>query len=174
MLEWIISKLRWEPDSFDIKEYLECICDLINHEKVRLMENYIQHGDIDCLEHSIYVSYSSYLICKRLGLDYRSAARGGLLHDFFLYDWHLEKPYKGLHGFRHPLIALQNANRFFQLNEREQEIICKHMWPLTITPPKFKEAYIVIIADKYCAFVEIMSKYVNRKSTGFQNILSKI
>jgi len=163
MVGWIISKLKLEINSSVDKEYLDCICDLINHEKVRLMKNYIQHGDIDCLGHSLYVSYSSYLICRRIGLDYRSAARGGLLHDFFLYDWHWEKPYKGLHGFIHPRIALQNANRFFRLNDLEKEIICRHMWPLTITPPKYREAYIVSAADKYCAFMEI-SKFSKRKN----------
>ncbi len=83
---WIISKLRLEPDSFADAEYMDCISGLINHEMVRPMGNYIQHSDINCLKHSLYVSYSSYLVCRRMGLDYRSAARGGLLHDFFLYD----------------------------------------------------------------------------------------
>ena len=155
MVGWIISKLKLEINSTVDQEYLDCISDLINHDKVRLMKNYIQHGNINCLEHSLYVSYSSYLVCRQLGLDYRSAARGGLLHDFFLYDWHGEKPYKGLHGFIHPRIALQNADRYFCLNELEKEIICRHMWPITIVPPKYKEAHIVSVTDKYCALMEI-------------------
>lgn len=157
MVDWIISKLGLEPDTSADMEYLDCIRDLIDHEMVRSMKNYIQHSDIDCLEHSLYVSYNSYLVCKRLGLDYRAAARGGLLHDFFLYDWHITKPYRGLHGFIHPRIALQNGNKYFQLNGLEQDIIRKHMWPLTIQLPKYKEAYIVIAADKYCALMEIFN-----------------
>ncbi|ADY56049.1 hypothetical protein Sgly_1752 [Syntrophobotulus glycolicus DSM 8271] len=155
MVGWIISKLNIKTHSLDDKEYIECIRDLIDHDMVRSMKKYIQHGDIDCLEHSLYVSYSSYLACRRMGLDYRSAARGGLLHDFFLYDWHIEKPYKGLHGLKHSYISLQNANHYFHLNRLEQDIICKHMWPLTIKPPKYRETCIVIAADKYCAFMEI-------------------
>jgi len=163
MIGWIISKLRLEPDSFADMEYLDCIRELIGHEMVRSMKNYIQHSDINCLEHSLYVSYSSYLVCRRMGLDYRSAARGGLLHDFFLYDWHVKKPHQGLHGFKHPNIALKNANQYFHLREREQDIICKHMWPLTIIPPKYKETCIVIAVDKYCAFTEIFN-YGKRKN----------
>jgi uncharacterized protein len=136
-------------------EYLECVQELIENEIVRSMKQYIQHSDIDCFMHSLNVSYSSYLLCRRLGLDYRSAARGGLLHDFFLYDWHTENPVKGLHGFTHPRTAVKNANKHFALNEREQDVIEKHMWPLTISLlPKYLETVIVNAVDKYWAFAE--------------------
>jgi uncharacterized protein len=156
MIELIKSKLNLRADSSREEEYKECIRDLIQHEMVESMKNFIQHGDINCLEHSLYVSYISYLICRQLGFDYRSAARGGLLHDFFLYDWHTGKPYKGLHGFIHPHIALQNANKYFNLNDREKDIIQKHMWPLTIRLPRYREAFVVLLADKYCASMEIV------------------
>lgn len=155
MIEWIKSKLKLNADFYNDKEYMECISIFIQHKMVWSMQNFIQHGDINCLEHCLYVSYNSYLICKRLGLDYRSAARGGLLHDFFLYDWHIEKPYKGLHGFIHPDIALQNANKYFNLNEREKDIIQKHMWPLTLRLPKYKETFVVLFVDKFCAAIEM-------------------
>jgi uncharacterized protein len=155
-------------------EYLDYISDLISHEMVRSMKNYPQHSATDCLEHNLYVSYSSYLICRRLGLDDRSAARGGLLHDFFLYDWHVKvkRPYEGLHGFVHPRIALRNANQYFQLNELEQDIIVKHMGPLTITLPKHKEAFIVALADKYCAFMEICNFGERKNVRRLQSLLS--
>lgn len=155
MMERIKSKLNLEADSCNKEEYMECIYELLQHEVVKSMKNFIQHGDINCLEHSLYVSYCSYLICKRLGLDFRSAARGGLLHDFFLYDWHTGKPYRGLHGFIHPHIALQNANKYFSLTDREKDIIQKHMWPLTLDLPRYKESFVVLLADKYCASMEI-------------------
>ena len=37
---------------------------------------------------------------------------------------------------------------------KEKEIIKKHMWPLTFSPPKYLESFIVTIVDKYCAFKE--------------------
>jgi uncharacterized protein len=36
----------------------------------------------------------------------------------------------------------------------ERDIIEKHMWPLTLKLPKYKEALIVSFVDKYCAFME--------------------
>ena len=138
---------------------------LLGCEQVRQMEDYIQHGDTSCLQHCIAVSYYSYMICKRFGLTKHESAliRGALLHDFFLYDWHITKPDEGLHGFVHPRIALRNANRNFDLNGREQDIIEKHMWPMTLVFPKYKESYIVCLIDKYCASMEIARMFNRRR-----------
>lgn len=141
-------------------DFKYCISDLIQDESVQSMKNYIQHGNVNCLEHSINVSYKSFLICKRLKLDYKSAARGGLLHDFFLYDWHATKQKSGLHGFTHPQTALTNANERFRLNNIEKDIIEKHMWPLTLKLPKYKESLIIILVDKYCSIAEIITNFV--------------
>lgn len=127
------------------------------------MENFTQHRDVTCLAHSLFVSYTAYCVCKRLGLDSRSAARGGLLHDFFLYDWHDKNAQRKFHGFTHPRTALINADKYFSLNNVEREIIRKHMWPLTIIPPIHAESYVVLLADKYCAFMETLG-YEKRSS----------
>lgn len=42
------------------------------------------------------------------------------------------------------------------MNEIEIDIIKKHMWPLTIVLPKYKEALVVMLVDKYCALMEMM------------------
>lgn len=148
-------------------EYLKCVSGIIDHEVVRSMKQFNQHKGVDCLEHSLNVSIRSYLICKKLGLDYRSAARGGLLHDFFLYDWHKENPYGGLHAFRHPKIASINANKSFVLNKKEQDVIKKHMWPLTVSPPKYLETLVVIFVDKFYCVSEAFKNENN-------NLLRKI
>ena len=87
-----------------------------------------------------------------------------MLHDFYYYDWrdkHVEGQ-KRFHAFRHPRIALNNAKDLFELNEVEQDIIIKHMWPLTIMLPTYKESYIVTLVDKYCATYELF-KTIKRK-----------
>jgi len=151
------SKIVIKNNDREYVEYESCVHDILSHELVLSMDTYIQHSNISCLEHSLTVSILSYKICKHLGCEYQSAARGGLLHDFFLYDWHIGKPYRGLHGFKHPGIALQNANKHFILNLVEKDIIQNHMWPMTITPPKYKESYIVSVIDKICSVLEILN-----------------
>jgi uncharacterized protein len=156
MIGSIKSKLKLKVNFKYEGEYGVCVKDLIQNEIVRSMEEYIQHSNVTCLKHSMYVSYYSYLVCRFLRFDYWSAARGGLLHDLFLYDWHIIKPANGLHGFVHPRIALENARKHFLLNRIEKDIIEKHMWPLTFKFPRYKETFVVLIVDKYCAFMEII------------------
>lgn len=140
----------------DLVEYEKCVNDLIFHPSVQIMKQFNHHSFVTCFDHSIHVSLYSYLICKYLKLDYRSAARGGLLHDLFLYDWRTTKLDSGKHGFQHPKIALNNAGKFFKLNYVEKDIIIKHMFPLTIKPPIYKESIVVCLIDKLCATLEVM------------------
>ena len=84
-----------------------------------------------------------------------------MLHDLFLYDWRIKQPdRKRFHGFRHPRIALNNANELFDLSKKEQDIILKHMWPITIIPPYYLESFIVSCVDKYCALLESKEHYL--------------
>ena len=73
------------------KEYMQIVKDIINNETVAEMKKYRQHYDINTFEHCLNVSYISYRICKKLKWDYKSMARGAMLHDLFLYDWRNSK-----------------------------------------------------------------------------------
>ena len=148
------------------EQFSMCINDLINSPSVRSMSEIPQHLYVNCLEHSIFVSYVSFLICRYLGLDFEAGARGGLLHDLFLYDWRKHKVKKRYHLFSHPKAALKNASEICNLSDVEKDIISKHMWPLTLRFPKYKESYVVSFADKFCAVVEMLFiyKYFNIKN----------
>lgn len=138
-----------------IEEFRLCIGNLMDAPCVRRMQQFPQHGDVSTLEHCLMVAFISYVICRLLGLNRYAAARGGLLHDLFLYDWHKPNPYPGLHGFTHPKIALHNARKFFSISDLEADIIRTHMWPLTFWAfPHHWESLVVSCADKLCAVCE--------------------
>ncbi len=141
----------------DDEEYIGASRDILENKKFQSMKNYVQHGRTSCLAHCVAVSYLSYLTCKKRGWDAASVARGGLLHDFFLYDWHehYEKTGDRFHGLSHPRVALENAEREFKLNFVERDVILNHMWPLTLLPPRFKESYVVMYNDKLCSVREM-------------------
>lgn len=145
----------------DLPEFLKVANDLLRDERVWEMQNYIQHGSISCLEHSFVVSYYSYTLVKKLRIscDERALIRGALLHDYFLYDWHDAESWHRLHGFRHPFFANRNAMRDFQIGKREQEIIRKHMWPLTVIPPVCREAWVVNAVDTASGLAEVLAEY---------------
>lgn len=156
------------------KEFYDIINDIYKHEEFMKLKRYFHHNS-SIYAHVRDVSYFSYRACKYLKLDYRSAARGALLHDFFLYDWrHHDEPdlhRDKYHGIEHPRIALANAEKYFALNDVEKDIIVKHMWPLTLLPPRYKESYIVTFADKYLSSKEFIDEFKrSRKKTGrFRN-----
>ena len=138
-------------------EFKLLVEDLISNETVQEMKQYRQHYDTSTFEHCLYVSYISYKICKKLKLDYKAAARAGMLHDLFLYDWRNSKKLLNLersHAFIHPKIALKNASKLFELTKKEKDIIKKHMWPVTIAFPRYPESFIVTFVDKYSAIQE--------------------
>ena len=146
-------------------EFQEIIKDMVSNDTVLEMKNYRQHYDTSCFDHCLNVAYYSYLVCKKLGLDYKSISRAGLVHDLFLYDWRVKQENrKGFHAFTHPRIAFENANKLFDLNDKEKDIILKHMWPLTLKLPKYKESYIIGFIDKYCAIKESVTAWKNSSS----------
>lgn len=117
-----------------------------------------QHGTTSVLRHSIQVAAVSLRLARALHLrvDRKALIRGALLHDYFLYDWHLPSGARPpmTHGFTHPKTALNNARADFSLSPREENIIARHMFPLTPVPPACREAWLVCLADKYCALQE--------------------
>lgn len=132
--------------------------DILHSENFDSSKHNVQHGTISVKEHSIQVARQSVLLSDILKIEHnrRDLVRGALLHDYFLYDWHhidRENPHR-LHGFHHPARALKNAEREYELTDRQKEIIIKHMWPLTVIPPMCREAWLVTAADKYCSFLE--------------------
>lgn len=148
--------------------FRKVLSDVRSGERSRFKQtgDYIQHGNTSVMKHCICVAALSLRIADGLHIkvDKKSLIRGALLHDYFLYDWHEKHCGHGLHGFKHPYFALRNANRDFDLTDIEQNVILRHMFPLTPIPPKCREAWIVCMADKYCSAKETVytvKRYAN-------------
>ncbi len=146
--------------SVNFDSYYKCIGGLLHHETVLSMENIPHHFFVTCYEHSVFVSYVSFRIARRLGADYKAAARAGLLHDLYLYDPRDKSCYEGNQCFAHPKAALKNASELCgDLTPDEENSILSHMWPLSRHRPRSKVAVIVSIADKLCAVLEVCNLY---------------
>jgi hypothetical protein len=35
------------------------------------------------------------------------------------------------------------------------------MWPMTLSIPKYKETFVIVLVDKYCAILELSSPAIN-------------
>lgn len=168
MYNKIIKKINQSKTSheYDKEEFLDAIDEVIKCEVVQKMKKFNHHSHTNCFKHSLHVAYYNYKICKKLGLDAKAAAKAGMLHDLFLYDWH-ERKIKldnSLHGFSHPYAALKNANKHFKLTDKECDIIEKHMFPLTPRYPKYKETVVIILTDKFCSVCEVIDRFFKRSA----------
>lgn len=139
--------------------------------RLGLTRAFIQHGDVTVYAHVISVAHASVAAAdtlERVGvrMDRASLVRGALLHDYFLYDWHDPDPSHRLHGFRHPFFALARAEEDFDLTPRERNIIVRHMFPLVPVPPTCREAWVVCLADKWCALRETVQGRLPRWAQG--------
>lgn len=137
-------------------------------------QNTIHHGVIK-LDHSIKVAYNAYKYSKILNMDYISATRGAILHDFFLSNTNGKS--LSLNAieltFNHNKIALDNACKYFKLNVVEQDIIYNHMFPAVFTTvPKYKESFLVATIDKVIGSNESYNKF--KKCFGYKILATVI
>lgn len=143
----------------EVREILQELLQQGNLQKTGLL---YQHGGISILEHSIRVAEMSLFLVEyfHLRIDRRSMIRGALLHDYALLN---RKKQKGMgrytYVFTHPGTAVKNASEDYDLNSLEENIIKRHMFPLTPIPPLHREAWLVTLADKICASREMLSRY---------------
>ena len=129
--------------------------DILSNRKFQKI-SYEKHHGITRMDHTLRVAKYVYKISKKLNLDYESATRAALLHDFFV-----DKEYgnnKGImKGVVHPHIALTNSKGEFKLNAIEENAIESHMFPLNKTIPKYKESWILTLVDKSVAIFECLT-----------------
>ncbi len=151
------------PHTHNTADEVELVArDLEARGRFGLTRGFIQHGDVTVYEHVLSVARASLAMAgllERMGIriDRASLIRGALLHDYFLYDWHIPDPSHRLHGFTHPATALARAEEDFALTPRERNIIARHMFPLVPIPPTCREAWLVCMADKACALRETIA-----------------
>jgi len=128
--------------------------DIIEKEKFLSLKNDPHHG-LTRYDHVLRVAKNTYRLSKILRMDYISATRGALLHDYFNdSDYNNTKGLKK--GSVHPVIALNNARREYYLNKKEENIIISHMYPMGKVKPNCKESWLVTSIDKSVAAYECL------------------
>ena len=108
------------------EDYLVEVGYILSNREFLSLGNYFHHRKTSRLAHSINVSYLSWVLARKLKCD------------------------------ENPKAAMKNSSRVFGINEREQDAIRTHMFPLGPVP-RNKEAWIITLADKICAIAELCS-----------------
>ena len=149
------------------KQELEAIYQsFLNNEKIQKMKKVSMHRGSNCYIHSFKVAK---LAIKRALRHKRGDLYiilvGSILHDYYLYDWRVDRSKMKHHMGSHPYTAAENALRDFGISKDVQKVIKSHMWPVNFKDfPKTKEARIISNADKAIYLREIVcSKRFKKK-----------
>lgn len=130
-------------------EFNNIINDILKNKEFIDLKYEIHHG-ISRLDHSLNVARLTYKMCKRLHVkNYIEITRAALLHDFFRTD---DVPNKSF--LNHPLKAVENSKKTFDISAFQENIIAAHMFPVSKTMPKYLGSWIVSSADKAVAIYE--------------------
>lgn len=145
------------------EEYYNFVKDILEHPEFLRRKTYAHHGKISVYDHSLNVSLCAYKIAKKFKtVNIRSVAVAGLLHDFYDKPWQTnteKKKFFEKHGFVHAKEALDNSINYFDylLDEKSKNAILRHMFPLNKVPPKYKEGWIITLADKIVSLEVILN-----------------
>lgn len=126
--------------------------DIIKSDKFNQLKKEKHHG-LTRYTHVIRVSKFTYKITKFLKMDYISATRAALLHDYYTTNDLMNISEVKKLGI-HPKIAKTNALNDFKINLIEENAIESHMFPLGKTLPKYKESWVLTFVDKGVATYE--------------------
>lgn len=148
------------------QELEEIYQSFLHDEKILRMKEIPMHRGSNCYIHSFKVTKLAIKrALKHQKGDLYVILLGSILHDYYLYDWRIERDKMNKHLSSHPFIAAENAIRDFNISDNIRKVIETHMWPVNISSfPKTKEARIISNADKAIYFKEIVcSKRYKKK-----------
>ena len=148
------------------KELEDIYQSFLHDEKILKMKEISMHRGSNCYFHSFKVAKLAIkraLRHKKCNLEV--ILLGSILHDYYLYDWRVDRSKMKHHLSSHPHVAAENAARDFGIHESIKKAIETHMWPVNITKfPDTKEARIISLADKtVCLKEALCSKKYKKK-----------
>lgn len=133
-------------------DYINIVRSILGNDNFQMLKCE-KHHTTNRFDHVIEVSYRTYKICKKFNLDYASATKAALLHDYF-FDKEFDNVSKKRKLVTHYKRAIINAKKITTLNNKEENIIASHMFPVGGRIPKSVESIIVDIVDDYVAIKE--------------------
>lgn len=153
------------------KEYKEITRDIIENDNFITLKNDNHHGT-NRYEHCKRVSYLSFLMSKMFKANAKDSAISGLLHDFFHGTTNENE---NITYLTHPKTSAINAQKYFNINDNEKNIIETHMYHYALVKsicpfpkegekikakeyrPNCKEGYIVCISDLLVSIYEVIA-----------------
>ena len=150
----------------------------LKDEKILRMKDISMHRGSNCYIHCFKVAKRA--VNKSLNkkdINLEVVLLGAILHDYYLYDWRKDRSKLKKHGKNHPIIAIENAIRDFNISNDVQKVIKSHMWPINIKEyPNTKEAKVVSLSDKAVTICESLTskKHKEKKQEKYLSYISTL
>lgn len=157
-------------------EWYGIVEDILLNQEFQKRKFFAHHHNVSVFQHCVDVSYRAFIAAKYFNADQRVCAIAGILHDFYPKAWlytpelaeldssylselTFKRPLFQRHGFTHAGQSLENCKLYFPdyLDKKIENCILRHMFPLNIHPPKYKEAWIITLVDKGNSMFELPS-----------------
>ena len=162
----------------DKKELEELYQSFLTNPLIQKMKDIPMHRGSNCYKHSFKVAKIAIgRVKNNTKYNLKNLLISCILHDYYLYDWRKHHELKKKHGSRHPLIAIENARRDFQISDEVADIIRSHMWPLTPKYfPKTREAKLLNWIDDVVATREFLTckKHKIKHQDRYDKFISKL
>lgn len=136
------------------ENYYDIVDDILNNEEFQKLKDITHHGATSRYNHSVHVSYHVYKITKFLNLNYEEATRASLMHDFFFEHNPKSKQEQIKFLVEHPKQAVNNAKKYYELTDLQENLILAHMFPFRHNLPKYMESWINNFVDNYISIYE--------------------
>ena len=151
-----------------LRQFSYITCD----EEFKKLKTEVHHGS-NRYDHSVRVALKVYKLAKRFHLNYVSATRAALLHDFFLRAdlGDVSDPEELV---LHPALAVENAKKRFNISKKEANMMITHMYPVTKEAPTTKEGWLLTYADKAVSIREYMKYRVLRMNSPELSIVNDV
>ena len=146
------------------RQFYYLVKHIIKTPQFQQMAQYRHHRNVNIYDHSLKVAYLCYKyhLKHHCDINLKELVHAALLHDYFLYD-RINKTTQNrprnrlIHLFKHPVIALSNANHDYTLTYDERNAIKRHMFPIVPIPPITKCGWIVCWYDKVASIGDYIS-----------------
>lgn len=130
----------------------------------------VSDHSIHVAEISAKIGYTLNKMGMHLSLD--TLIRGSLLHDIGIVDARKKTKKEMGHclAIYHPLKSVELAQKYINdLSKREKNLIEAHMFPFSLHIPKYKESWVVRLADSIAPIKELRGYHASFKGRKCEN-----
>lgn len=135
--------------------------DIIESEAFEQAFTQVHHHKTTVGEHSLLTAEMGLKICTSLKsqgifVDERKVVRIALLHDLGMLGRYERYRNNFECGYYHPKNSAETAKEIWtDIDDESLDAIKSHMWPLSITVPKNREAFVLCLADKMASIKDV-------------------